>query len=189
MEPRAIRLCISIAMILGAALLRVLPHPPNVAPMVAMGLFAGAHIRLKWPAWIIPLGAMLVSDLLYQLYWGWGLHVHMPAVYLSLALTTWLGRNLGNRAWWHSLPTAATGSLLFFVVTNFSVWALGQTYPHNWSGLTQCYLMALPFLRNALAGDLFYTAAMFGAFAWLSHFYGIHSKTEASQHHALNESV
>jgi len=55
--------------------------------------------------------------------------------------------------------------VLFFVLTNFGVWALGALYPKTLTGLTECYVVAIPFFRNALLSDLFYSALLFGGLA------------------------
>jgi hypothetical protein len=55
--------------------------------------------------------------------------------------------------------------VLFFVVTNFGAWATGMLYPLTWEGLVACYVAAIPFFGNTLAGDLVYTGLLFGAFA------------------------
>ena len=62
---------------------------------------------------------------------------------------------------------AMTSSALFFLVTNFGVWAFGSLYPMTWDGLIACYVAAVPFFRNTLQGDLFYTLVLFGGFRLL----------------------
>ena len=59
------------------------------------------------------------------------------------------------------------GSLLFFVVTNFAVWATGRLYPLTGSGLAVCYAAAIPFFRNSLLGDIAFTTILFGGMALL----------------------
>ena len=55
-------------------------------------------------------------------------------------------------------------SVLFFVVTNFGMWLSSGIYPRNLAGLQACYVAAIPFLQNTVAGDLFYAALLFGGF-------------------------
>jgi hypothetical protein len=64
------------------------------------------------------------------------------------------------------LGTALLSSILFFVITNFGVWLTGGGwfYPRTWQGLVECYVMAIPFFRNTLAGDLVFTGVLFGLF-------------------------
>ena len=153
-------------MICGAAFMRLLPHPLNFAPIGAMALFGGAHIpRMGW-ALALPLGAMLLSDVALEVTTGWGFHRLMPTVYGSFALIVGLGLLLRSRPGVLPVAAAAVGaSLSFFIITNFAVWAQFDSYPHTAAGLAACYLAALPYLWNTLAGNLFYSAVLFGGFA------------------------
>ena len=154
------------AMVAGVAALRILPHPYNFAPVTAMALFSGAHFDRKAWAFAVPLAAMLLSDAALELLWGEGFHGQMPVIYLSFAAIVGLGFLLRGRR--RVLPVGAalfSASLLFFAVTNFGVWAFGSLYPLTPAGLLAAYVAALPFFGATFAGDLFYTALLFGAFA------------------------
>ncbi len=137
---------------------RLVPHPPNVTPVMAIALFAGTYLS-KRSALLLPLAILAVSDLLI----GW--HQTVPFTWSAFVLTGALG-------WWvrrhpgasRILLGAAGGSLLFFLVTNFGVWATQDLYPRTISGLWQCYVAAIPFFRNSLIGDLIYTAALFAGY-------------------------
>ena len=147
------------SMVAGAALLRLLPHPWNFTPVAAMALFGGARFQTRLAAFTVPLAAMALSDLVL------GLHVTLPAVYLSFALTVMIGRRLRDGAGWMKVGGGAIlSSVLFFVVTNFAHWALTGIYPKTAAGLSACFIVAVPYFRNMLAGDLFYTALLFGGF-------------------------
>jgi hypothetical protein len=153
-------------MIAGVALLRLVPHPYNFAPVTALALFGGAHLDRKAWAFVLPLVAMLLSDLLLELLLGAGFHAQMPIVYLSFAAIVCLGFGVRGRR--RALPIVSaslSASLLFFLTTNFGVWAFDGLYPQTPAGLLACYAAALPFFGATIAGDLFYTAALFGAFA------------------------
>jgi len=151
-----------VAMILTAAVTRLLPHPPNVTPIAAMALFGGGHFASPLAALAVPLSAMFLSDLLL----GFGLHPVMPFVYGSFAFTVWLGRWLRARRSPLAIAAAAVcWSIVFFVVTNLGVWLVGDLYPRTLDGLVTCYIAAIPFFRNTLAGDACYTVALFGGFA------------------------
>jgi hypothetical protein len=41
------------------------------------------------------------------------------------------------------------------------------TYPHNLSGIMSSYAAGLPFLKNQILGDLFYSGVLFGGFTLL----------------------
>lgn len=154
------RLMVLAAIVLAVAFLRLIPHPPNFAPVAALALFAGAHFRDNRMAFLLPLAAMMLSDLLI------GLHGQMLVVYGCFAATVGIGMLLRDRI--RVVPVAAAavgGSLLFFAVTNLAVWALDAMYPLTLEGLVACYVAAIPFLHNTLLGTAFYTALLFGGFA------------------------
>src|SRR6266571_5042638 len=150
--------------VLAAAAMRLLPHPPNVAPIAAIALFGGAHFASKRAALAVPLLAMWLSDV----FLGFGVDRVLPFVYGSFALIVVLGRLIRDRRSPLAVGGAAlTGSVLFFVITNFGAWLSGDLYPRTAEGLVACYVAAIPFFQNTLAGDLFYTAVLFGGFALL----------------------
>lgn len=164
-----IRFIVLIGMILAAVASRLIPHPPNFAPIGALALFGGACFSNKWHAFIVPLAAMLLSDLAIGLLSGdlsIGLHGLIPVVYGSFALIVCLGFWLRRRR--NVVPIAAAtlaASVLFFLLTNFGVWALGSWYPKTWEGLVACYVAAIPFFHNTLLGDAFYSTMLFGGLA------------------------
>lgn len=164
-----VRFLVLAGMILAAAASRLLPHPPNFTPIGAMALFGGACLSDRRLAFLLPLAAMWLSDLALGALHGspsFGLHRLTPVVYGSFALIVCLGFRLRNRR--SPLPIAGAtlaGSVLFFVLTNFGVWALGSGYPKSWAGLLACYVAAIPFFHNTLLGDAVYAAALFGGLA------------------------
>ena len=149
-----------ITLIFAAAASRLLPHPPNVTPIAAMALFGGAYFADRRLAFVVPLAALFLSDLVL------GLHGQMPAVYAGFALVVCIGFALRGKV--RALPVAVAslaGSCVFFLVSNFGWWATDPLYPKTLAGLAAGYTAGLPFFRNNLAGDLFYTALLFGIFA------------------------
>jgi hypothetical protein len=169
--PRLIdlRLGVLLAVILVAALTRLIPHPPNFTPIAAIGLFGGAYLTRRWMAFAAPLAALFLSDLIL------GLHSGMWVVYGAMAVAVGLGFLLReNRSASRVLGATLAGTLSFFVLTNLAVWAFSGMYPRSLEGLVACYVAALPFLQNSLAGDLTFAVALFGGFhlaqqrfAWL----------------------
>ncbi len=154
-----------IMVIVAAAASRLVPHPPNFTPIAAMALFAGAYTRSLWQAFLIPLSAMALSDLLI----GW--HPLVPAVYASFALIVGIGLWLRGRKTVGRLAVAVgASSLLFFLITNFAVWAFGSMYPKSLAGLVAAYVAALPFFRNTVLGDACYSTILFGGFVMLQRF-------------------
>ncbi len=156
--------------VVTAALARLVPHPPNVAPIAAMALLGGACFRSRRLAYLLPLAAMLLSDLVlactrYSLGSMIGIQ---PVVYACILATTVLGQLVKDRrSVWQVGTASLAGSIVFFAVTNFAVWAMGHGYPHSGSGLYACYVAGIPFFRNSLLGDLAYTTILFGGLASL----------------------
>ena len=163
-KPESKLLVAFAALVVIVAMARLVPHPYrpyNFAPVGALGLFAGAYARTKW-SWAFPLLALLVADLFIGFY---GMTV-MVAVYGGFAVSGLIGRRfLSKSAAAPRIGLCALGSAAaFFVISNFGVWLAGG-YPRSIVGIVECYTLALPFFRNTLAGDLFFSAVLFGAFA------------------------
>ncbi len=160
-----VRALVIVGVIAAAAAVRLIPHPPNFTPIAAMALFSGAHMADRRLPFVIPLAAMGLSDLVI------GLHALVPAVYLSFALIVCLGFWLrGRLSMVRAAAATLAGSVLFFIVTNFAVWAWGAMYPRTLAGLAEAYIVAIPFFRNTVLGDAFYAAVLFGGFAVLEYF-------------------
>lgn len=153
------RLLLLTGLILAAAIVRLLPHPPNFAPIAAMALFGGAYFNKKVFAFSIPLAALLFTDLFL------GFHNTMWAVYMSFIVIVGLGMvMLKKKSVLRIILASVSASVLFFVVTNFAFWATDTLYPTTAAGLAACFTAAIPFFHNTLIGDLFFTGAMFGLF-------------------------
>lgn len=146
-------------MVFVAAFIRLIPHPPNFAPIAAMALFGGAYFNKKSFAFAVPLAAMFLSDAII------GFHSSMWIVYVSFAVIVLIGMVLLKKVNVKNVIAASvTASLSFFILTNFGVWAFGTMYPKNFAGLIECYIAAIPFIQNTLIGDLFYSGIMFGIY-------------------------
>ncbi|HZX77494.1 DUF6580 family putative transport protein [Lysobacter sp.] len=168
-------------MIFVAALTRLLPHPPNFSPVEAVALFGGAYFASRAAAIAVPLMAMFISDLALGAMLGGTYFEHFtsPAylatwltVYACVALSAVLGFGLRGRvSGARVLGFSLIGSVLFFVLTNFAVWATATpmtAHPACVSGgLLPCYAAALPFFQWTVLGTLFYAALLFGGFALL----------------------
>ena len=146
-------------LILGAALMRLIPHLPNFTPVAAIALFGGAYMGRKLYAFLVPFAVLFISDLVL------GFHNYMFAVYLSFAITVAIGILISKKTNVLSVIAGAVSSaVIFFILTNFAVWVLTPQYSKDFAGLINCYTMALPFFNNGLLGDLFYTTVLFGSF-------------------------
>ncbi|HET7816651.1 MAG TPA: DUF6580 family putative transport protein [Sphingomicrobium sp.] len=160
MNPNTTRLLAILFAIGAAAALRLVPHPPNFAPVGALALFSGAYLGPRALAFAAPIGAMLVSDAII------GFHSAMPFVYAGVAATVLLGQlALSRPSLLRVAGAAIASSVLFFALTNFGVWLQSGMYPPTLAGLAACYVAAIPFFQNSLAGDLFFSALLFGGFA------------------------
>ena len=145
-------------MIFVAAMSRLLPHPGNFTPVMAIAIFAGASILSKKESLLIPFLAMLVSDAII------GFHSLMPVVYGCMALLTVLGWKLQNdRTLAKTLGYGLVGTVFFFVITNFAVWATSAMYTKDMAGLTECYVLAIPFFQNSVISTLLYGFILFGS--------------------------
>ncbi len=167
-------------MAVAAGAIRLLPHLPNFTPVGALGLFAGGRLR-GWQAFAIPLLVMAASDvLLWSIY---GYKPFNPYVYACFFINVMLGGLfLQKGGLWRVPAVSLFASLLFFVVTNFGVWAGsdGSLYPKTMAGLGACYVAALPFAGNwntdgtqfffgTVVGDLAYSVLFFGLYAVILH--------------------
>jgi hypothetical protein len=154
------RMIALLSAIVAAAALRLVPHPPNFSPIGAMALFSGAYLGRRNLAFVAPIGALLLSDVILGFYSG------MLFQYFAVALIVLIGWLALSRISVLRLGIAAVASsVLFFAISNFGVWLVGGMYPHSASGLAACYVAAIPFFQNTVAGDLFYTILLFGGFA------------------------
>jgi hypothetical protein len=139
---------------------RFLPHPANFAPIGAIAIFSGIYFPKKW-AIVLPLAAVFFSDIFIGFY---SLPV-MLSVYSGFIIMALIGLAVRkNKKLGTVLGGTILGSVIFYLMTNFSVWAFGSLYTHSLAGLAQSYIMAIPFFRNSMLGDLFYTGVLVGAY-------------------------
>jgi len=145
------------------AVARILPHAPGFLPVAASALFAGRMLRIPGLALVVPVAAMsLSSPLLGAEDWRVLLVVYV-AIAVPAVAGMWLRKHSGAAL---TVAAMVACSLIFFAASNFAVWAFSDMYAHTMSGLTQCYVAALPFLDKTVMGDLFWTAVLFGG-VWL----------------------
>lgn len=147
---------------------------PNFAPIAALSLFAGYYFRSFVLAICVPLTVLAVKDSVIGTY-DWRL---MTLVYGTLLAPVALRGILRSRfvidgarpsltayAFGGLVGCSLLSSVAFFVITNFGCWAMTSHYESTWTGLVECYVAAIPFFRNTLAGDLFFSTATFGGLA------------------------
>ena len=154
-------LLISIILIATIFILRLLPHPANLAPVAAVALVSGLYLSRGNYRILIPLLGLFLSDIILGFYY---LPV-MIAVYSCFGISYLIGEKIKRHK---NIQNVLTGTLLsaliFFLITNFAVWASGSWYPKTSEGLSLAYWLAIPFFKNTLIGDLFYVAVLSGVF-------------------------
>ncbi|WP_413294608.1 DUF6580 family putative transport protein [Bdellovibrio sp. HCB185ZH] len=154
------RMITLIVMVLAAAFSRMIPHPWNFTAVGAMALFGGAYFSDKRLSMALPLAALMLSDLFLG-----GFHSTTFFVYAAFALIVMMGWYLTEKK---SVPRigglALVASSVFFLISNFGVWIMDGMYAPTFQGLVQCYVAAIPFFGYQVAGDLFFSAVMFGGY-------------------------
>lgn len=151
--------------ILGVIILaiwsRLIPHPWNFTAIGATALFAGAYMQTRSLSLLVPLVALLISDLIL------GFHPTMFFVYAAFALIVMLGWTLQEKKTVFRVATySLVTSCLFFAISNFGVWLVEPLYSKDLNGLVTCFVAAIPFFSNQILGDLFFVALIFGAFEY-----------------------
>ena len=147
------------SMIILAVASRLLPHPPNFAPITGIALFAASKLNKKILAFLLPLICLFITDLILGLGW---INLFVYGAFGMISL-------IGMRIKKVSLLTVVGSSLLFFIVSNLGVWFL--YYPLTLEGLMTCFTLAIPFFGNTIAGDLVYTAVLFYSFSTIKNTY------------------
>jgi len=168
----SVRFSIIALLILLTAFSRLIPHPPNFTPIGAMALFGAAYFSQRYLAFVIPIISMWFSDLVLNnivygqyfdnfvwvydgFYWTYGVFILIGLIGFIL-LKTLRPQRL--------IIASLSASVLFFLISNFGVWASGTIYSNSFSGLISCYVAGIPFFKNTLVGDLVYCGVLFGAF-------------------------
>lgn len=150
----------------------------NFTAMGAGALFAGVVLKDKKYAYAVPILALFLSDLFFELftsipgfYGG-----EMFFVYGGFILVTFLGTQIRKASAGNIFLASIASGLVFFLLSNFGTWLFRDMYPHTFSGLLTCYWSAIPFFRNELfgsfflngiMGNVFYSGVLFGAYALL----------------------
>ena len=153
---------LAISLIIIGILLRFIPHVPNFTPVAAIAIFAGVYLNKK-QALIVPLLLMVLSDMFL------GMHNVVLFTWGSFVLVSLLGIWAKNHKTFKIIAsTSIVSSVLFYLITNFGVWAMGW-YPQTAKGLLNCYILGLPFLRTFTVATLVYTVVFFGAYELIAH--------------------
>ena len=136
-----------------AALMRLIPHPPNFVPITAIAIFAGIKFKNIKLAYLIPISIMLTSDFVI------GFSYISIFVYLAFILITTYSFIVKS----YHVKNILFSSIIFFIITNFGVWLLGG-YTYSLEGLILCYTMAIPFFTSPILADLFFSGILYFGF-------------------------
>ena len=142
-----------ISLIVLAVASRLLPHPPNFAPITGIALFAAAKFQSKLTALLLPIVCLFMTDLILGLGW---INLVVYGTFGMISLVGFLTKKV-------RIQTVLLSSIVFFVVSNLGVWVL--YYPLTLEGFMTCFTLAIPFFTNTLLGDMAYTAMLFYSFS------------------------
>jgi hypothetical protein len=138
---------ILLGIFMAIAISRFVPHPPNFTSLIALSFYVPAILGLSYiPAVILSFA---ITDIVIGYHTGtfftWG------SVFLIGMIAQSFSKTLISR-----LSGALIGALIFFLVTNFGVWASGM-YGYTVSGFIDCYFLAIPFFAYSLISTLMFS--------------------------------
>ena len=139
-----------ICLILVLSFSRLIPHPWNFSPILAVGIFSGFYFKNL----ILSLFIVVFSMFLGDLYLGF--HSTMFFTYISLAVAVVIGLFVKHFKFTEILFSGLVSSICFFIITNFGTWLTLEMYEKNFSGLLQSYVLAIPFFHNTLISTFLY---------------------------------
>ena len=147
-----------IGLILVLVFARLIPHPPNFTPIIAVAIMSGYFFRNIYLSFAILLISMLLADAFI------GFYSNMLFVYLSLLLIVFIFHKISEKMNFKNLFICGfIASLIFFIISNFGVWVLGSPgvldlpYEKNLNGLVECYILAIPFFGNTFLSTLIFS--------------------------------
>ena len=148
---------LAVATLVALAFFRLIPHPPNFTPILAISVFAGIKFKDNLFSYLVPVSAMLVSDAII------GFHNGMIIIYLAIVLSAFIARKF------NTINTSVlSSSILFFLITNFQVWMMSSSYPKSLFGILECYTLAIPFFGMTLLSTFFFSYVLFYGFAFFT---------------------
>jgi hypothetical protein len=158
------KILIALSLVLVVLAGRYIPHLPNFAPVMAVGLFSSVFLGRRYGV-AITLSAMFLSDAVIGFYGPGTMLFNYAAIATAVLFKNFLGskNNVSGRGVMAVAGSSVTGSVVFFLISNIGVWACSGMYGHSVSGIASCFELAFPFLTYTLAGDLFYNTILFGS--------------------------
>lgn len=148
---------LAVATLVALAFFRLIPHPPNFTPILAISVFAGIKFKDNLFSYLVPVSAMLVSDAII------GFHNGMIIIYLAIVLSAFIARKFNTIN-----SSVLSSCLLFFLITNFQVWIMSSSYSKSLIGILECYTLAIPFFGMTLLSTFFFSYVLFYSFAFLT---------------------
>ena len=153
---------LAISILVVGILSRLVIHVPNFTPVIALALFSGAYLK-RGQAFVVPLLMFVISDIII------GFHSTFIFTWASAILIILIGKGLQQRVGVKNVVMASLlSSVVFFIVTNLGVWLVGGLYPLTLAGLTECFVLAVPFFHWELISALIYSVLFFGLYEWLA---------------------
>jgi len=141
-----------IGLIFILALSRLMPHPDNFTPIIALAIMSSYFFKNINFSYAIMLFSMLLADFFI------GFYSHMLFVYSSLFLIVLIFFKISKKMNYKNLFIFSFfGSVIFFLISNFGVWLVGYLYERNINGLIECYFMAIPFFKNTIISTLIFS--------------------------------
>jgi hypothetical protein len=135
---------------------RLIPHPPNFTPIIAVAIMSGYLFKNLYFSISVLFFSMIISDMFF------GFYSNMFFVYFPLFIITYFCFFRNNKINAKNLFIyGISSSLIFFIISNFGVWLLGNMYEKNIAGLINCYIMAIPFLKNTMISTIFFSYLSF----------------------------
>ena len=157
-----------VSLILILAISRLIPHPENFTPIIAMAIMGGHVFRNFYLSFFVVLFSMLLSDFFI------GFYSHMFFVYFSLFFLILVFFSLTKKINYKNLFIFSfLGSVIFFMISNFGVWIVGNLYERNIDGLIKCYFMAIPFFKNTFLSTLIFSYSSFMMYKSSTRYFGI----------------
>ena len=139
-----------ISLVLILTFSRLIPHPYNFTPVLAVGVFSGFYFKQIYLSFFVVVFSMFISDLFL------GFHSTMFFTYISLVIAVLIGFYIKRFKFTEIILSTLASSFCFFIITNFGSWLTLSMYEKNFSGLMQSYMLALPFFHNTLISTFFY---------------------------------
>ena len=157
-----------------AVSLRLIDNPyMNFSALGALAVLCGAVVRPAWLGILIPLGCRVLTDVVIQTESGGGMYSSWMFVYAAYVAIFALGRWIQPKHLPAAFGTGLLSGAAFFLISNFGEWYMpyepGQyMYARTFSGLTTCFVKAIPFARGTFFGDVGFSVLFIGTMQLLA---------------------